>query len=150
MNRLLFLTLVALATNLSFGQDYRQIFERSLEDNTKELLEMGFVGTNSFPNYDNLTRSYNFETYKEKGHFENRILIYDINGVLIQYSILTSNADFYDMYLVKYSNKKPLGNSDSYDFVFEDEQNLFAFASKTIDEITFYSIEVHALSAEDK
>jgi hypothetical protein len=149
MKKSLLVMITLLIAFLSFGQDYRQLFERSLEDNTKELVGMGFAHTNSYPNFNNLSVSFNFETFNENGHFENQILIYDNNGLLIRYSILTSNAEVYDMYFAKYSSKKLLANSYNYDFVYEDEQNLFAFAAKTLDEITFYSIEVFLLPAKD-
>ena len=149
MNKSLLVIITLLAGFLSFGQDYRQVFKRSLEDNTKKLVEIGFSHTNSYPNFDNLSVSFNFETFKENGHFENQILIYDNNGLLIRYSVLTSNEEIYNKYFAEYSSKKPLDNSYNYDFVFEDEQNLFAFAAQTLDEITFYSIEVFLLSAKN-
>lgn len=148
MKKSLLVMIALLPAFLSFGQDYRQVFKRSLEDNTKELVEMGFAPTNSYPNFDNLSVSFNFETFKENGHFENQILIYDNNGLLIRYSVLTSNKEVYDKYFADYSSKKPLDDSYNYDCVFEDDQNLFAFATQTLDELTFYSIEVFLLSAK--
>lgn len=141
---ILFVT-VLLTDGLSFGQDYRELFAHSLEENTDELIALGFFPNRPSENEHNNTFSINFESFDDNGQFENQVLTYNEQGKLIGYSIFTSKPDVYEHYYNQCSGKELLNQSGRYNYSFKDQVNQFTLTSENSGGMNYFAIEIISL-----
>lgn len=134
-----------LTHGLSLGQDYQEIFAHSLQENTDELIALGFFPNKPSEDEYNKTFSINFESFDDDGQFENQVLTYNNEGKLIGYSIFTSKPDVFAMYYKRCSGEELPEQPNRTNYLFKDQVNQFSLSLKKSDGIHYFAIEIITL-----